>query len=137
MAGAVRYLLDTHVWIWSQEIPERFGAETRRELADLGQERFVSPISTLEIARLIHLGLLRLKHTFMKWKELSLAELGASTIPFTHEIAWEAYNLPGTFHNDPVDRVLVATARVEKMTLITADDLLLRYPHVKTLRAIA
>ena len=137
MAGAVRYLLDTHVWIWSQEIPERFGAKTRRELTDLGQERFVSPISTLEIARLIHLGLLRLKHTFAKWKEFSLAELGASTILFTHEIAWEAYNLPGTFHNDPADRVLVATARVEKLTLITADDLLLRYPHVKTLRAIA
>ena len=91
----------------------------------------------MEIARLIHLGLLRLKHTFVKWKELSLAELGASTIPFTHEIAWEAYNLPGTVHSDAADRVLVATARVEKLTLITADDLLLRYPHVKTLRAIA
>jgi len=73
----------------------------------------------------------------MKWKDFSLAELGASTVPFTHEIAWETYNLPKTFHNDPADRVLVATARVEKLTLITADDLLLRYPHVKTLRAIA
>ncbi len=131
----MRYLLDTHVWIWSQEIPERLNAKTRHELADLDQERFVSPISTLEIARLIHLGVLRLKHTFIEWKELSLAELGASTLGLTHEIAWEAYNLPGTFHADPADRVLVATARVEKLTLITADDLILRYPHVKTLRA--
>ena len=59
----------------------------------------------------------------MKWKDLSLAELGASTTPFNYEIAWETYNLPGTLHNDPADRVLVATARVEKLTLITADDL--------------
>ncbi|PYJ92798.1 MAG: PIN domain nuclease, partial [Verrucomicrobia bacterium] len=82
-------------------------------------------------------GLLRLKHTFAEWEELSLTELSASTIDLTHEIAWEAYNLPGTFHNDPADRVLVATARIKKLTLITADELILRYPHVKTLRASA
>jgi len=55
----------------------------------------------------------------------------------THEIAWEAYNLPGAFHNDRADRVLVATARIKKLTLVTADDLILGYPHVKTLRASA
>lgn len=131
----MKYLLDTHVWIWSQESPERLNIKTRRELADLDQERFVSSFSTLEIARLVYLGRLRLKHRFTEWKELSLAEIGASTVGLSHEIAWEAYNLPGTFHNDPVDRVLVATARVEKLTLITADDLILRYPHVKALRA--
>ena len=56
-------------------------------------------------------------------------------IPLTHEIAAEAYNLPGHFHKDPIDRVLVATARLERLTLITADDLILRYPHVKTAHA--
>lgn len=131
----MRYLLDTHVWIWSQESPERLGIKARRELSDLEQERFVSPISTLEIARLIDLGLLRLKHAFSEWKDVSLANLHAATVALTHEIAWEAYNLPGKFHNDPADRVLVATARIEKLTLITADDLILRYPHVKALPA--
>ncbi len=80
---------------------------------------------------------MRLKHTFAEWKERSLAELDASTIDVTHEIAWEAYNLPGAFHNDRADRVLVATARIKKLTLVTADDLILGYPHVKTLRASA
>lgn len=131
----MRYLLDTHVWIWSQENPERLGTKTRRELANLDAERFVSPISTLEIARLVHLGLLRLKHAFAEWKNLSLANLYAETIGLTHEIAWDAYNLPAKFHNDPADRVLVATARLEKLTLMTADDLILKYPHVKTLSA--
>ena len=131
----MRYLLDTHVWIWSQENPERLGTRTRRELANLDAERFVSPISTLEIARLVYIGLLRLKHAFVEWKNLSLANLHAETIGLTHEIAWDAYNLPGNFHNDPADRVLVATARIETLTLVTADDLILKYPHVKALRA--
>ena len=129
------YLLDTHIWIWSQERPERLNQEGQRELADIAQDRFVSAISTFEIARLIHLGILRLKHRFAEWKRASLAELNASTIDVTHEIAWEAYNLPGTFHNDPADRVLVATARIANLTLITADDLILRYPHVRTVSA--
>jgi PIN domain nuclease of toxin-antitoxin system len=131
----VSYLLDTHIWIWSQENPEQLGQKSRRELTDISQERFVSTISTLEIARLIHLGLLRLRHRFAEWKQFSLAELNAATLDLNHEIAWEAYNLPGRFHNDPADRVLVATARIANLTLITADDLILRYPHVKTLAA--
>jgi len=135
LARAVSYLLDTHVWVWSQEAPERFGARTRRELTNTKEEHFISAISTFEIARLLHLGLLRLKHRFADWQELSMAELRASPIDLTHEIAWEAYNLPGRFHNDPADRLLVATARVRNLTLVTGDDLILRYPHVKTLSA--
>jgi PIN domain nuclease of toxin-antitoxin system len=131
----VSYLLDTHIWIWSQENPEQLGQKNRRELTDISQERFVSAIPTLEIARLIHLGLLRLRHRFAEWKQFSLAELNAATLDVTHEVAWEAYNLPGRFHNDPVDCVLVATARIANLTLITAKDLILRYPRVKTLSA--
>jgi PIN domain nuclease of toxin-antitoxin system len=131
----VSYLLDTHIWIWSQESPEQLGQKSRRELTDISRERFVSAISTLEIARLIHLGLLRLRHRFAEWKQFSLAALNAATLDVNHEIAWEAYNLPGKFHNDPADRVLVATARISNLILITADDLILRYPHVKTVSA--
>jgi len=72
----------------------------------------------------VHIGLLRLKHAFAEWKSLSLANLHAETIALTHEIAWDAYNLSGQFHNDPADRVLVATARIERLTLMTADDLI-------------
>jgi PIN domain nuclease of toxin-antitoxin system len=131
----VRYLLDTHVWVWLAENPERVGSRTRRELADLNNEREVSPVSTLEISRLLQLGLLRLKHGFAEWRTLSLAHLHATTAALTHEIAAHSYDLPGEFHSDPADRVLVATARLERLTLVTADDLILRYPHVKTLRA--
>ena len=132
----MKYLLDTHVWIWSQEDPKRLGENARRLLLDSKQEHFVSAISTLEISRLIDRGLLRLKHRFAEWKELSLAQLQVGTTDVTHEIAWEAYNLPGKFHSDPADRVLVATARLNGFTLLTADDLILRYGHVKTVSAV-
>lgn len=128
-------LLDTHVWIWSQERVERLGRKTRAALSDLNQQRFVSAISTLEIARLIKRGLLRFHQPFPHWKEDALRELHARSIDLTHEIAWEAYNLPGVFHNDPADRVLVATARLHDFHLVTADDLILRYAHVKTVSA--
>lgn len=131
----MKYLLDTHVWIWSQENPTRLGENTRRLLLDSEQHHFVSAISALEIARLINRGFLRLKHRFAEWKELSLGQLQAATTDVTHEIAWEAYNLPGKFHSDPADRVLVATARLDGFTLVTADELILRYEHVKTVSA--
>ena len=131
----MKLLLDTHVWIWSQEQVERLGQKTRAALSDLAQQRFVSAISTFEIARLVRIGLLRFHQPFPQWKQEALGELRAHTIDLTHEISWEAYNLPEPFHNDPADRILVATARLHDFLLVTADDLILRYKHVKTLSA--
>ena len=131
----MKLLLDTHVWLWSHEQVERLGAKTKSALSDLARGRFVSAISTFEIARLISYGHLRFHQPFSQWQEEALRELHAGTIDITHEIAWEAYNLPGVFHNDPADRILVATARLHDFLLVTADDLILRYPHVKTMSA--
>ena len=128
----MKLLLDTHVWIWSQETVDRLGGKTQARLADLEQPSFVSAISTLEIGRLITRGLLKFQQTFPGWRKESLRELDATTLDVTHEIAWEAYNLPSDFHADPADRILVATARLHDLTLVTADDLILRYRHVKS-----
>lgn len=131
----MKLLLDTHVWLWTQEQMERLGRKTRAALSDLEQPRFLSAISTFEIARLISAGRLRFHQPFLSWKEDAVRELHAHTLDVTHEIAWEAYNLPGSFHNDPADRILVATARLHDFVLVTADELILRYRNVKTLSA--
>ncbi|MEO7724891.1 MAG: type II toxin-antitoxin system VapC family toxin [Chthoniobacterales bacterium] len=131
----MKLLLDTHVWIWSHEAVEKLGRKAKAALSDLEQQSFVSAISTFEIARLIARKRLRFRQTFLRWQADSLSELHASPLEVTHEIAWEAYNLPGTFHNDPADRILVATARMLDLALVTADDLILRYAHVKTISA--
>ncbi len=131
----MRYLLDTHVWLWSHEAHEKFGRKTEGILTSGDDERVVSAISTFEISRLIARGRISLRQPFATWKSQSLHDLVATTIDVTHEMAWEAFNLPGKFHKDPADRILVATARLHNLTLLTADDSILRYAHVKSISA--
>ena len=126
------FLLDTHVWIWSQENPEELGDRTRELLIDPEQALYVSPVSTLEIARLIAGGTIRLSGGLLEWVTDTLEVLRGITVQISHGIAVEAYALPGSFHKDPADRILAATARLDHLTLVTADDRLLRYPHVRT-----
>lgn len=128
----MRLLLDTHVWVWTQEEPERLGPRTKRLVLGAEHENRVSPISTLEIARLVAAGEIELSITLAEWVARSMADLAAHTVAVSHEVSMEAYALPGTFHRDPADRVLVATARRDGLTLVTADDRILAYPHVRT-----
>ena len=128
----MRLPLDTHVWVWTQEEPERLGPRAKRLVLGAEHENGVSPMSTLEIARLVATGEIALSIALAEWITRSMADLGAHTIAVSHEVAMEAYALPGTFHRDPADRVLVATARKDGLTLVTADDRILAYPHVRT-----
>ncbi len=128
----MRVLLDTHVWVWTQEEPERLGPRTKRLLVGRDHENWVCPISTLEISRLVAVGDIRLSMPLADWIVQSMAELSTQTLSVSHEVALEAYALPGTFHRDPADRVLVAAARRNGLTLVTADDRILAYPHVRT-----
>ena len=54
-------------------------------------------------------------------------------MPISLEIIEEAYSLPDPIHRDPADRLIIATARLENLTIITTDRLILDYPHVKSL----
>lgn len=131
----MKILLDTHVWIWSQESQELLGPTARSAVADEDNALFVSPVSSLEIARLAWGGRLTLAGRLQTWVSESLSSLLADTVPFTHEIVISAYDLPGEFHRDPADRMLVATAMVYDLTFATADERILAYPHVLSLDA--
>lgn len=128
----MRVLLDTHVWVWTQEQPERLGPRTKQLLVGMEHENWVCPISTVEISRLAAVGDIRLSMPLAEWIAQSMAELAAQTAAVTHEVAMEAYALPRRFHRDPADRLLVAAARQNGFTLATADDRILAYPHVRT-----
>jgi PIN domain nuclease of toxin-antitoxin system len=128
----VKLLLDTHVWVWSQEQPEKLGRRTARLLVAAEHVTSVCPVSTLEIARLAAVGEIALSIPLRQWVEQSLADLQAETVPITHEVAMEAYALPGAFSRDPADRVLVAAARHYGLTVITADDRILAYRDVRS-----
>ena len=131
----MRILLDTHVWIWSQESPEQLGPDARDTVADEANALLVSTASSLEIARLVWGGRLTLAGRLETWISESLNALLAETVPLTHEVAIAAYNLPGEFHRDPADRMLVATAVVYDLTFMTADERILAYPHLLSLDA--
>jgi len=128
----MRALLDTHVWVWTQERPEMLGPRTAEVLVGREHENWVCPISTLEISRLVAMGDIRLSMPLADWIAESMTALAAQTVSVSHEVALEAYTLPGAFHRDPADRLLVAAARRNRLTLLTADDRILDYPHVHT-----
>jgi PIN domain nuclease of toxin-antitoxin system len=131
----VRYLLDTHVWIWAFEGSGRLGAKCRRALAAPSAERLVSPISAMEIARLVSRGEIELACPLQEWVARSMTALRLRTIELDHASAIESYALPDPFHADPADRLLVAAARVHDLRIATADTRILRYGSVASLPA--
>ena len=68
-----------------------------------------------------------------EWFEIALAQLGIILISITPKIVVEAQTLPGDFHKDPADRIIVATARVLDTSLVTVDRKILNYSFVKTI----
>jgi len=125
-------LLDTHVWLWAVEAPEKLGRRTKALLVRAGNDRFVSAISALEIARLCLDERVILSISPKMWMEDSARDLRLQQVDVGFAIALEAYSLPDPFHRDPADRVLVATARTYQATLLTADERILAYRHVRT-----
>ena len=128
----MKLLLDTHVWIWSQEDPDRLGSQTKRLLVGAEHENHVCTISTLELARLAVTGAVSVSIALREWVERALRAIQARTVPVSHEIALEAYALPEPFHRDPADRLLVAASRCHQLTLLTADERILNYHGVRS-----
>jgi PIN domain nuclease of toxin-antitoxin system len=129
------FLLDTHVWLWSQELPERLGPKTQKTLLDPTSALYVSTVSSLEIARLVSVGAVCVSGSLNSWVSDTLQSLHCGSIDISHAIALGAYSLPGDFHKDPADRILIATARLLHLVLITADERILAYNDVKSLDA--
>ena len=125
-------LLDTHVLVWAESLDERLGPETRALLLDPSNTLLVSPITALELSRLIALSRLILRKSLQDWFTAARLHLAFQDAPFTLSAGIDSYQLPGAFHKDPADRMLVATARELGCPLVTADDLILGYPHVQT-----
>lgn len=131
----VKCLLDTHVWIWTQEERESLGPIALSLLEDTENDIYISPVSTLEISRLISMGQISLTGSLSNWIAVTSKNLLAHTADITHAIAARAYDLRGDFHKDPADRLLAATALENELSFITADERILDYPYVKTVNA--
>jgi len=131
----MRLLLDTHVWFWTLQSPEKLGKRCRAELESGANTLSVATISTLELGQLQSAERIAFKGTLESWARRGSEDLGLHTEELSHPIAILAYSLPGTFHKDPADRILVATAIHQGLTLVTADERILTYRHAMTLDA--
>ena len=120
---AGRLLLDSHVWVWWTTRDPRIGPATRAAIAN-AQEVCISVASAWELAIKRQLGQLKIPHNMDLTAEFALDGFAPVTITLEHAIV--AASLP-PIHKDPFDRMLVAQARVEGLTLVTADPMLSRY----------
>jgi PIN domain nuclease of toxin-antitoxin system len=126
----LRLLLDTHVWIWLVENPDRLGAHTAKELADTANELWLSPVSTWEVLTLHRKKRLLLPTNPSDWLPQALAGIQRHA-PLTHEIVLAAEHL--LLHDDPADRFIAATAQVHDLTLVTADRRLMGLGTIRTM----
>jgi len=127
-------LLDTHVVIWLALEPGRISKRARaaiQETRQRGEGLAVSDITLLEIATIENKGRIKLNASL----EAFLAEIEARFIvlPITGRICVRALALPAAYPRDPADRVIGATALVEGLPLITADDGIRRSKTLKTI----
>lgn len=119
-------VLDTHVWIWWVHGDAMLSATTRALLDSSEQSGIaVSAISCWEVAKLVERGRLNLPCPVAAWLQQALAYPGVQLIELSPTICVESTQLPGTFHRDPADQIIVATARVLDAPVATLDAKLL------------
>lgn len=122
----MKLLLDTHVLLWAAGEPHRLSAEARSLLENPANELLFSAVSLWEVA--IKSGLGRADFQVdARLLRRGLTENGYDELPVLGQHAVQVMALPA-IHRDPFDRVLVAQAQVEGVTLLTVDELVARYP---------
>nr|MBF0222906.1 type II toxin-antitoxin system VapC family toxin [Desulfobulbaceae bacterium] len=129
----MKILLDTCCIIWAVSSPSSLSEKATDLLTKKDSQVYISPISCAEIACLADRGRITLEQHWKVWFN-TYTELNAWQVKdITLNVIQEAYSLPDSFHQDPTDRIITATARIHNLTLITADKKILSYPHVLTI----
>ena len=116
-------LLDTHAWLWWLDGSGRLTARERRALDALPRDLrpCVAGISLWEIALLCELGRVEFRQGFDEWIDVAASSETITVVEVNQAIAKELLNLPSSFHRDPADRLIVATARALDLPVLTHD----------------
>jgi PIN domain nuclease of toxin-antitoxin system len=120
------YLLDTQCFLWWLAAPERLNGEARQVIGTRANRIVVSAATSWEIAIKWAIGKLPLPEPPDEFVPKRLAREGFDPLPIEHEHALAVAALP-PHHRDPFDRLLIAQARLEKITLVTADEQMRAY----------
>ncbi|MBN2337416.1 MAG: type II toxin-antitoxin system VapC family toxin [Acidobacteria bacterium] len=131
----VKYLLDTHAWIWWHMQPRTLSLKVCKliENKDGYEEILLSAISPWEFSKLLERGRLGISCHPEDWIRAALEMPKLRLVPITPAIAYRSTVLPTPFHRDPADQLIVATAREEDAVILTRDERILDYAHARSL----
>lgn len=129
----MRTLLDTHAWLWWVTEDRRLSRRARGAIAAAlaAQDLWLSLISVWEIAKKIEKQQLVLDRPLDQWLDEALAIPAMGLWEITRPILVHSCDLPKPFHGDPADQILVATARHHGAVIVTKDNRIRRYAHVR------
>ena len=132
-------LLDTHVLVWLMQGIERISDETKAVIHAAGKRGnlCIAAITPWEIAMLVSKSRLVLPMDVGEWHMAATTRLGIGVVPLSPEIAVASNRLPGDFHSDPADQMIVASARHLNALLITEDRAILAYAQQGHVRAMS
>jgi PIN domain nuclease of toxin-antitoxin system len=123
----MNYLLDTHTFMWTDSNSSELSARVRAEISNPENEIYVSLVSIWEMQIKHQLGKLPLRMALNNIIEHQQQENGIEVLPIRLSHVLELNNLP-LHHRDPFDRLLIAQARIERLTLISHDSIMSQYP---------
>jgi PIN domain nuclease of toxin-antitoxin system len=125
-------LLDTHVFVWLVSDPGKLSKAARDLLAAPRQSAAISLVTAWEIALLCKRGRLQLPLGADAFIDHAVRHHRLMELPLSRELILRAVELPD-LHNDPFDRILVATARTHQATLISKDRKIAQYPGIEVI----
>jgi PIN domain nuclease of toxin-antitoxin system len=116
----MRLLIDSHALIWYVDQHQQLSSASYAAMSDPSNELLLSAGSIWEIAIKVGLGKLVLTQSYLLWKSQALSDLGITVLPITVEYADLQASLP-KHHSNPFDRLIVAQAILEKVSIVSAD----------------
>jgi PIN domain nuclease of toxin-antitoxin system len=127
-------ILDTHVWVWHVQGDLKLPKAYQEIIAESESGVIgISSISLWEIARAVEHRRLDFPRSVEAWFVEAISYPGIRIIDLTPKIVVESTRLPGKFHQDPADQIIVATARVLDSPLLTFYSRILKYQYVSLL----
>ena len=130
-------VLDTHALIWwvngDKKLSSRALKAINKEIAKEDGQLIISSITAWEIALLIKKGRLALAMDIDDWIYTVASIECVHFVPMDNDVAIQSVRLPGEFHPDPADRIITALARHLSVALVTSDEKIRAYKHVKTI----
>lgn len=130
----MKLLLDSQCWLWWFAQPERLSEEAITNIADETNELWLSVASIWEIGIKVAIGKLPLPEAPDSYISSRMSQLGVRSLEIKASHALRAAALP-LHHRDPFDRMLIAQAQLEDITLVSADPVFKQYSDVSILWA--